>query len=262
MLFYRNKLIIKKYIYLLIIIATTSSLIIGCGTKEIRGRDAEVYLNQGIKHYEDGKYRLAAEMLEDAIKYAETPSVAAKAQLYLGNAYFKDENYLEAIPSYNQFLEYFPDHEEAPMVLYNLAMSHYNEIKTFDREQKTTWDAIEAFEKLKNKYPEFAEKKNVDKYIQGLRDKLAEKELYVANFYFRTGHEKAAVNRLKYIFKHYRDTETYKKALLRYSEYLANNGGDSKDVVRLLNKLLENTKGNEKYAEELINILNELKNKS
>jgi len=79
-------------------------LFAGCATKDIKNMDAKAYLEKGLKYYDSKKYKKAAENLEEAIKYADSPSIAAKAQLYLGNAYFKDKNYLEAIPSFILFL--------------------------------------------------------------------------------------------------------------------------------------------------------------
>jgi outer membrane protein assembly factor BamD len=233
-------------------------LIAGCATKNIKSMDGKVYLEKGLKYYNSKRYRRAAETLEKAIKYADSPSIAAKAQLYLGNAYFKDKNYLEAIPSYNQFLDYYPDAKEAPEVLYKLGLSYYKEVNTLDREQQTTIDTLNTFKKLKSQYPEYAEEKGVDKYIEQLTEKLAEKELYIAEFYFRTNKDKAAEKRLKYIIEHYENTKTYKKALVRYCKYLSSNKSRSQEALIFLNKLLNSASDNEAYAEDISEILEKL----
>ena len=222
--------------------------------------DGKVYFEKGLKYYNAKKYRRAAENLEKAIKYADSPSLAAKAQLYLGNSYFKDKNYLEAIPSYNQFLDYYPDANEAPEVLYKLALSYYKEVNILDREQQTTIDALNAFKKLKSQYPAYASGKDVDKYINELTEKLARKELYVAEFYFRTNKDEAAENRLKYIIEHYENSKTYKKALIRYCKYLSNNKSRRQEALILLNKFLNSASENETYAEDISEILEKLKN--
>ena len=233
---------------------------IGCTTKSVRITDSNILLEKGLHFYEKRKYKQAAIYLEDAIKYADSPSIAAKAQLYLGNAYFNDENYLEAIPSYKQFLDFYPDAPEAPDVLYKLGLSYYKEVNTFDREQQTTLDALNIFNKLKTQYPSYANTKNIDKYIKELNEKLAQKELYVAEFYFRTNQEKAAEKRLKYIIENYENTEVYKMALIRYCKYLTNHPNRKQEAIAFLNKLLNNSTENEVYAEDISELLNKIKN--
>lgn len=235
-------------------------LFAGCATKDIKNMDAKAYLEKGLKYYDSKKYKKAAENLEEAIKYADSPSIAAKAQLYLGNAYFKDKNYLEAIPSYKQFLDYYPDAPEAPDVLYKLGLSYYKQINTFDREQQTTVDAINTFNELKSQYPSYANSKNIDKYISELKEKLAEKELYIAEFYFRTNKDEAAEKRLKYIIDHYENTNIYKKALIRYCKYLSSNKHRKQEALVFLNRLLNSTTENEAYAKDISELLEKLRN--
>jgi outer membrane protein assembly factor BamD len=254
---YLEGVLMKK---LFIAFICISLLFSGCASKNIKNMDGKVYLEKGLKYYNAKKYRKAAENLEKAIKYADSPSLAAKAQLYLGNAYFKDKNYLEAIPSYKQFLDYYPDAVEAPEVLFKLGLSYYKEVSTFDREQQTTIDAIETFKKLKSQFPKYAEEKNVDKYINRLTEELAKKELYVAEFYFRTNKKKAAESRLKYIIEHYENTKTYKKALIKYCKYLSEDESRRQEALMFLNKLLNISSENETYAEDINEILKKLKN--
>jgi outer membrane protein assembly factor BamD len=232
----------------------------GCATTDVRITDDHILLEKGLKYYNKKKYKQAAKYLEDTIKYANSPSIAAKAQLYLGNSYFNSKNYLEAIPSYKQFLDFYPDAPEAPEVLFKLGVSYYKEVNTFDREQQTTLDAIDTFNKLKTQYPSYADSKNVDKYIKQLNEKLAQKELYVAEFYFRTNKEKAAEKRLKHIIENYENTEAYKAALIRYCKYLASNPNRKQEAIVFLNKLLNNSTENEVYAEDISKLLNKIKN--
>lgn len=74
----------RKGILLIILIL----FIIGCSTKEEPKKPAEVWLKEGTEYFQKKKYSRAAEALENAIIEAESPELAAQAQLLLGDSYF------------------------------------------------------------------------------------------------------------------------------------------------------------------------------
>lgn len=247
-------MLLKKTALLMIVL-----FLVSCGTKEISKRDGQLYFDQALKYYNAKRYGKASETFEEAIKYAASPELAAKAQIYLGNSYFYQKNYLEAIPSYKQYLDYYPNSPESPEILYKLSFSYYKEAKNIDREQTTTAEALESFLKLKKLYPDYAKKQHVDRYIKKLTNNLANKEYYIANFYFRTGKKTAAEKRLKYLLEHYKTSDIYINALVKYCNYLSKDKKRKNEAIYYLNMLLSESSSGNIPAEQVSELLKKLK---
>ena len=145
----------KRVIYLLLTIILFS----GCAKKTASIISDDYHLKQGMEYYNKKKFKKASESFEEAIKYAETPESAAEAQYFLANSYFNQENYTEAIPSYEQYLNIYPHSQNADNATYKLAISYYRQMNKVDRDQSVTTNALEIFNILKDKHPEFYNKK-------------------------------------------------------------------------------------------------------
>ncbi|MCX8085144.1 MAG: outer membrane protein assembly factor BamD [Calditerrivibrio sp.] len=218
-------------------------LIVACSSKEPPKRPAEEWLKEGLEYFQKKKYQKAAEALENAIIESDSPEIAAQAQLLLGDSYFFMKEYEQAIPSYKEYLNIHPDSHDAKRAMYRLALSYYNQIDTVDRDQENTELALKTFEQLKDKYPDFAAENKVDKKILELKNMLAEKELYVAKFYFRIKEPNAAIRRLEYLVKHFKGTKSYPEGLIMLAEQYVDKPEKAKYVVELLTELAKTKEG-------------------
>ncbi|MEL4382839.1 outer membrane protein assembly factor BamD, partial [Shewanella algae] len=88
--------------------------------------------------------------------------------------------------AYKVFRELYPKHEMAPYALYRIGESYFNEVpSTADRDLDPAVSAIEAFKQLARDYPNDEHAKDAAKKAHDLTRKLAEKEDYIANFYYK-----------------------------------------------------------------------------
>jgi len=243
----------RKGILLIILIL----FIIGCSTKEEPKKPAEVWLKEGTEYFQKKKYSRAAEALENAIIEAESPELAAHAQLLLGDSYFFMKEYEQAIPSYKEFLNIYPDSSDAKRAMYRLALSYYNQVDTVDRDLENAEQALKIFEQLKVKYPDFAKENKVDKKIVVLKDLLAEKELYVARFYFRIKKPESAIKRLEYLVKNFKGTKSYPEGLIMLAENYVDKPEKAQEVANLLTELAK-TKDGVKYLGRISAVLSRL----
>jgi outer membrane protein assembly factor BamD len=237
-----------------IILSIAVMLIFGCSKKIETSRPAEAWLKDGLTQYAEEEYKDAAKSFENAIKEAETPEIAAKAQLYLGNSYYQMEKFEEAIPSYEEYLSIYSDSPDAPEAIYKLGMCYYNQLKPIDKDQTFTIEALKNFKLLKDKYPGYAKLYKIDSKIRKLRNMLAEKQLYVAKFYLRCNKEIAAEMELRKLLQNYNGTPAHTEASLLLSEYLIKQKGREEEAIELLQKML--TKNDSpKIKKEAKNIL-------
>ncbi|AEI14226.1 MULTISPECIES: outer membrane protein assembly factor BamD [Flexistipes] len=243
----------KRIVLLLI----ASLMVFSCAGKNAGEITANELFQQGLNQFSEEDYNDAAKLFERTIMKANTPELAASAQLFLADSYFMMEDYAQAIPSYEQYLNIYGGSKEEPRVIYRLATSYYRLIPSIDRDQTNTRKALKQFEILEKKYPEFAKEKNTDKLINKLRNKLARKEMYIADFYFRIGEEEAAAARLKNIVENYKNTKVFPRAALRLSEYFIEKGKHETQAVTYLNSVLRQENGKQ-YLSEVSEMLDKL----
>lgn len=130
---------------------------------------------------------------------------AILAELKLADAYFQREEYPQAIAAYEDFSRLHPKNEAIPYVLYQIGESHYRQLLSVDRDQSATKQAILAFERLVKSYPQCSYASKAEEKIQNCRKLLAEHEVYVGRFYYKSEHYRAALARFKGVLDDYGD---------------------------------------------------------
>lgn len=124
---------------------------------------------------------------------------AMEARLMLGDAYALDEQYEEAAAVYEEFLGMHPRHESIDYVLFQIGVNKYNAHKSIDLPHTELAEAIESFQRVIDGYPSSKYREPAAEYIVKSRKLMAEHEMYVADFYFKSKSYKAAWTRYKYI---------------------------------------------------------------
>jgi len=83
-------------------------------------------MKEALRLYQKGEYDDAKEYFKKAIYKAEnmTTTDIMKARYYLGNIYYMEENYIDAIVEFEEFLSLFPTAPQVPEILYKLADSY------------------------------------------------------------------------------------------------------------------------------------------
>ena len=139
--------------------------------------------------------------------------IAVVAQVKQADAYFEKKDYQMAGGSYEDFVNSYPDDENAAYALHRLGECYEKQSLTLDRDQAITLKAIERFTFLKNRYPTSPYAKDADARIAALTAKLAAREFYVGEFYYRTGRYNASILRLDYFLSTYPEAKDRDKAL-------------------------------------------------
>jgi len=142
----------------------------------------------------------------------------------LGDAYFLEEDYTLAAETYKEFESMHPRHEEIPYVLYQIGVSNYKRSETIDMPQTNLQEALQYFYLLEQTFPDTEYGKEAVEYIVKCRKRLAEHELFVADFYWNSDQYGAAWKRYVYVVENYNDLpEVFDYAKLRaqlsYLEY-------------------------------------------
>jgi outer membrane protein assembly factor BamD len=144
-----------------------------------------------------------AERYEVAMaKYAEVrnkfpySNLATEAELAIADVHYARESYTESEIAYQNFRDLHPKHPKSDYVLYRIAMSYYMQLpETIDRDLSVGKDAIYHFIELVKIYPksEFAADSKTKR--DDVYSRLAQKELYIADFYFHQEKYSSALRR-------------------------------------------------------------------
>lgn len=162
---------------------------------------------------------------------------AALASLRIGDSHFKEEAYIEAASAYKIFRELYPKHEQAAYALERIGECHYNLMpSTSDRDLEPALSAIEAYTQLIRDYPNAPQRSEAEKRIRELRGKLAEKEDYIADFYFRKEFYQAAAGRYQGLIDSYPEFGYNEQSLYRLA-YSFERLGEYKKSAETLDRL-------------------------
>jgi outer membrane protein assembly factor BamD len=103
-------------------------------------------------------------------------------------------------------------------------MAYYDQIKPIEQDQTLSAKALELFRRLVKDYPESRYASDGLAKIDICRGRLAQKEVWVANYYFNQGNVSAARQRLEFVLKEYPRTLVVPEALWLLAEALQREG--------------------------------------
>ncbi len=145
----------------------------------------------------EGAYKLAEEFekderYEEAIqKFADIKNknpysrFAAMSELKIADLQYKRESYIEAQNAYQLFKDFHPKHPQIDYVTFRLAMSYFNQLpSSIDRDLTMAEKAILYFDEVINSYPASTYVAEAKQHKTEAMKMKAEKELYIAQFYF------------------------------------------------------------------------------
>jgi outer membrane protein assembly factor BamD len=161
---------------------------------------------------QDKQYPQAIESLTKLNDSYPFSPYATEARLMLGDAYALDSQYLDAVDVYEEFLSMHPRHESIEYVLFQIGVNKYKSHRSIDLPHTELAEAIESFKRLVDGYPQSKYKEEAVEYIAKCRKLMAEHEMYVADFYFKS--------------------ESYRSAWVRYT-YLIENFPEQTELVQL-----------------------------
>jgi outer membrane protein assembly factor BamD len=211
----------------------------GCGL--FRGGPASVPPAEelyalGEKDLERSRYEDARTRFREIVARHPDSSYAPKARFLIGEAFYREGEFTSAINEFEAFLAFYPRHQVADLVQYRLAMSYYDQVKPIEQDQGSTAKALEQFKRLVKEYPESRYATDALAKIDICRGRLAQKELFIANYYYNLGNPSAARQRLELILKDYPRTLVIPETLFLLAEVNVREGRTS-DAVALLRRL-------------------------
>ncbi len=159
-----------------------------------------------------------------------------QAELSLADAYFLNTDYMEAMEAYQEFEAMHPRHQEMPYVLLQIGVSAYNSFQSIDKPQDQIGEGLQYLYRLRESYPGTEQAQIAEEYILKLRRILAEREIFVADFYWRAERYGPAWKRYQFVTDNFSDLEdlneyAMRKGQLSYLRYQKQEAQVARDVT-------------------------------
>jgi outer membrane protein assembly factor BamD len=163
-------------------------------------------------------------------------SYAARARFLVGEAYYRESEFEKAIKEFETFMSFYPRHQIADLVQYRLSMSYYDQMKPIEQDQALAQKALDQFKKLVKEYPDSRYATDALAKIDICRGRLAQKELWVASYYFTNGNPAAARQRVEAVLKDHPRSLVVPEALYLLAEVNFREGKttEAADILRRL----------------------------
>jgi outer membrane protein assembly factor BamD len=191
----------------------------GCAESDDEGRPV-TYSLTAKQNYEKGVAELKDENWAEAKKYftfvkQKFPfsKYATMAELAIADTQYAQGNYTEANESYKSFARLHPTHEkvEDGYVAYKICEGYFKDMPedlwimppSYEKDQSAVNDAQRELNEFHKRFPNSPYQKKIDPMRQQVLKRLVDHEVYVARFYLRNDHPKAAALRLEGAIKRY-----------------------------------------------------------
>lgn len=172
---------------------------------------------------DEGLYNRAIEMFNNLDALFPFGPMSKQIQLDLIYAYYKSANTAQAIASIDRFIRLNPNDKDLDYIFFMRGLVHmgtdgnvFQEFFGIDRADKdleASRLAFADFKKLISEYPQSKYAVDARKRMVFLLDKMARRELYVAQYYMKQGAYVAAANRGQYVLENYPNSPRIEQAL-------------------------------------------------
>ena len=205
----------KKILGLLVFLSLTAC---AASDKLKENASVEELYNKAFDDLEKTKYKKAAEEFEQVEIEHPYSQWAVKAKLMGAYAYYKNEDYDDAVLALDRFIKYHPGNKDAAYAYYLKGMCYYDQISTADKDQADTEKAEEAFNRLIMLYPNSEYAADARQKVNLAEDYKAGQEMIIGRYYLNNGNYLSALNRFNVVLENYQTTVQIEEALYRQVE--------------------------------------------
>ena len=191
---------------------------VACGPKKIEVRPADDLYKDAKEFHQDGAYTAAIDSYKQLLDNYPLDPRTEEIELAMARAHYADGAYVESIAAFSDFQRMHPTSQELPAVEYSVGQAYLDQATTIDRDLAAASNASRRFESVIDRFPEDGHALESARRLHQSREFLAERELYVAKFYYRRGKLPAARVRMAQLVARYPETKAAGEAMERLAE--------------------------------------------
>jgi outer membrane protein assembly factor BamD len=179
---------------------------------------ADVMYANGIAEMQKGEYDKAITIFNDVEENYPYSTWSTHAQLMHGYAQYKQQNYDDAIGAINRFIALHPDNSDIAYAYYLKSLCYYEQIDDVQRDQTTTYEAIQALTDVTTRFPDSAYARDARIKLRLAQNRLAGHDMVIGRFYEKQHLYAAAIGRYQEVISGFQTTTYTAEALERLTE--------------------------------------------
>lgn len=194
-------------------LSLASTGFVGCAGKPIDESDPAQLYQDAEDEIKSDHYQIAVDKLRIIKNKFPYSKYSLDAQLRIADVLFLQESYGEAASAYETFRDLHPRHEKVAYAMFRAGKSYFMDIPDpISRDLTPAYKAQDAYNEFLRRFPkdERADEARAD--VATARRILAEKELYIGNFYYKRDFLESAKPRFEKVVSLYPDTPVVKEA--------------------------------------------------
>jgi outer membrane protein assembly factor BamD len=204
---------------LLLLLGLSAFNLSGCAGKGIDSSDPAQLFEDAEDELKSDHYQIAIEKFRAIKNKFPYSKYAVDAQLRIADVLFMQESYAEAAAAYETFRDLHPRHEKVGYAMFRAAKSYFLDIPDpISRDLTPAQKALDAYNEFLKRFPQDKLADEARKDVAESRRLLAEKELYIGDFYRRRDFLESAKPRYEKVVTLYGDTPVAKEAQERIAE--------------------------------------------
>lgn len=205
-----------KTLRVITILTVLGLFVSGCSTTEKNSSEPDGAFAIAEEYDKGERYEEAIRRYTEVKNKFPYSNFATKAELAIADVYYKQESFAEAQVAYQMFKELHPTAPQADYVQFRIGMSYFNQLpSTIDRDLTLAEDAILNLSDFIKKYPNSSYLPEAKEKRTAAIKMLAEKEDYIADFYFKRKIFDSALTRYENLYQNYQGLGFDAKALSR-----------------------------------------------
>lgn len=241
----------------------TLLLFFSCSSERPKGKtEAEILYKEAQELVEAERFILATEKLNQIRTQHSYSYYATPAELMLAEIQFRQESFIESAASFLLFREMHPRHKQLDYIVFMIGEAYFNQLpSTIDRDLESGAEAIKYYTEVRDRFPSSVHARMASEKIEKIANMLRKKDLYIADFYYRTDVYQASRFWYLDILEHHTKEETLdlaKKRIvitsrfmkkyedcLKYADtYMDDVGKDDQKILESNKKKCQNPKEN------------------
>ena len=193
---------------------------LGAGSKDVPldNYTPEQIFARGDYELREGDPEEAARYFGEVERLYPYSELAKRAVIMQAFAFHEADIYELSRSSAQRYLDFYPASEDAAYATYLLALSYYDQIGEVGRDQKLTFQALQALRDVIEQYPGTEYARSAKLKFDLAFDHLASKEMEIGRYYLKRGNDAAAINRFRVVVEDFQTSTHTAEALHRLVE--------------------------------------------
>jgi outer membrane protein assembly factor BamD len=173
----------------------------------------------GQRYMKRGNYTKALEQFNRVRNYHRDDPASVRAELAIADIHFKKSEFEQARLAYEDFVRLHPRHEQLDYAIWRQGQCLYKRApKVPGRDQTATRQAVSVWGNFADRFPESEHRAEVQALLSKSRERLARKELAIAQFYAKRNAWLAVRRRSEALIKRYPEASVVDQALALTAE--------------------------------------------